>query len=77
MATLADLSVRNNIQNAWQTIMRVTITSDGTDAGNVLMDINSGNKIFISTSILDPQTTFSGNVLGIDSNGNIISVPSA
>ena len=57
--------------------MRVTITSDGTDAGNVLMDINSGNKIFISTSILDPQTTFSGNVLGIDSNGNIISVPSA
>jgi len=31
VTVMADLNIQTNIQNARQTIMRITITSDGTD----------------------------------------------
>jgi hypothetical protein len=72
---MADLNIQTSISNARQTIMRITITSDGTDSGTPLIDFNSGGKIFISTSILDPQVSFSGNILWLDANGKMIYVP--
>jgi hypothetical protein len=39
--TLAQISIPSSIDNAWQTIMRITITSDGTDSGTPLWDFNS------------------------------------
>lgn len=61
---MANLTVQTNIQNAIQTIMRVVITSDGTDGGTKLIEFNNASgKIYISTGILHAQTSFSGNVL--------------
>lgn len=74
--TLAQISIPSTIDNAWQTIWRVTITSDGTDSGNTLWDFNYDNngKTFIETSTLSAQTNFSGKLLWIDSNGDLIYV---
>ena len=73
---LADLNIQTNINNARQTIQRITITSDGTDGWNILLDINTGGKIFINTAALNVQSSFSGNILGLDANGQMIYVPS-
>ena len=72
---LADLNIQTNINNARQTIMRITVTDDWTDAWNVLLDINTGGKIFINTSALNVQSSFSGKILGLDENGQMIYVP--
>lgn len=73
---MANLTIQTNLQNARQTIMRVTITDDGTDGGTRLMDINNASgKLFISQSLLHAQTSFSWNVLGLDANGELIYVP--
>lgn len=75
---LADLDIQTNIQNARQTIQRVTITSNWTDAGTKLIDFNNdASKIFISTAILNAQTSFSGNVLWLNADGELIYVPSS
>jgi len=73
--TLADIEITSDISNARQTIGRITITSDGTDNGTKEMEISSGG-IFINPAILSGQQTFSGKVLGIDSQGNLIYVTS-
>lgn len=74
MITLAQITIPTSIQNARQTIKRVTITSDGTDAGTVLRDINYDNngstKILLDT--LQEQTNFSGRVLALDANDNLV-----
>lgn len=58
--------------------MRVVITSDGTDGATKLIEFNNASgKIYISTGILHAQTSFSGNVLWLDANGELIYVASA
>lgn len=75
---MANLDIQTNIQNARQTIQRVTITSNWTDAGTKLIDFNNdASKIFISTAILNAQTSFSGNVLWLNADGELIYVPSS
>jgi len=39
--TLADISIPSVIDNAWQTIGRITITEDGTDTTAMQIDISS------------------------------------
>ncbi len=73
--TLADINIPSSIDNARQTIGRITITEDGTDSTVTEMDISSWG-IYINTGILDPQSSFSGKVLGLDENGYVIYVDS-
>lgn len=72
---LADLTIQTDIQNARQTIMHVTLTSNGMDDGIVNMDMSSWG-IYINTDIVDAQTTYSWDVLGLDSNGYVVRVAS-
>ena len=73
---MANLDIQTDIQNARQTIRRVTITSNGTDGWAKLIDFNNASgKIFISTDILHAQVSFSGNVLWLDHNWELIYVP--
>lgn len=74
---MANLDIQTNIQNARQTIMRVTLTDDGTDGWNLLLDFNTGSRIYISDSILDAQISFSGKVLWLDANNKIVYVPAS
>jgi len=73
--TLAYIQIPSTIDNARQTIGRITITEDGTDNTATEMDISSWG-IYINTGILDPQPSFSGKVLGLDDNGYVIYVDS-
>lgn len=76
MVLAGQLTIENILPNARQTIMRVTITDDGTDDGNVLMDMNNASgKIYINTSMLAYENAFTGKVLGLDNNGNMIYIP--
>ena len=52
MSTFAYTTIETNVLNAVQTIKRTIFTSDGTTNGTVLVDINTGSKIFISTGAL-------------------------
>jgi len=73
--TLAYIEIPSNIDNARQTIGRITITEDGTSSTATGMDISSWG-IYINTNILYPQSSFSGKVLGLDDNGYVIYVDS-
>lgn len=59
--TLAQIDIPSTIDNAWQTIGRVTITSDGTNSGNRLRDFNdnSNGHVFVDASYLQQETSFS------------------
>ncbi|MFA6255616.1 MAG: hypothetical protein WC606_00395 [Candidatus Absconditabacterales bacterium] len=74
--TLAQISIPSTIENARQTIGRITITSDGTNNGTRFFDFNySGDgKTYINTIGLPTSSSFSGKVLGIDTNGDLIYV---
>ena len=76
--TLANVDIVSDIENARQTIGRVTITSDGTNDGIRYFDVNySGDgRTFINTNALISQSNFSWKVLGIDDEGNLIYVAS-
>jgi hypothetical protein len=56
MSTFAATTVQSNICNAVQTIMRTVFTTDGSASGAVLVDINTGSRIFVDSSIL-PRST--------------------
>lgn len=71
---LAQLTIDTDITNAWQTIAKITITDNGQETTPRLEFSATG--IFIDPTILTPYTTFSGKVLGLDDNGNLISTPS-
>lgn len=71
--TLAQINIMSDISNARQTISKISITEDGTDSAQLEMEISS-EGIYINSGILDVQTTFSGKVLGIDEEGNLIYV---
>ena len=71
---LAQLTIDTDINNAWQTIAKITITDNGQETAPRLEFSATG--IFIDSNILTPYTTFSGKVLGLDDNGNLISTPS-
>jgi len=68
--TLAQISIPSDIENAWQTIKRVTITDDGTNNGTTLWDFNDGIGTYVTG--LDNTGDFSWRVLGIDDNGYLI-----
>lgn len=76
--TLANVDIISDIENARQTIGRITITSDGTNDGIRYFDFNYSwdGKTFINTSALLSQSSFSWKVLGIDDEGNLIYVAS-
>lgn len=73
---LAQITIPSTINNAWQTIMRVTITEDGTDTSDVYRDFNSGGLgwayVYMDPSFERPS--FSWKILGIDDDGNLIYV---
>lgn len=69
--TLADIQILSEIGNARQTIAHITVTSDGTDDGELEMEIYSWG-IYINTGILESQTNFSWKVLGIDDEWYLI-----
>jgi len=72
--TLAQITIPSSIENARQTIKRITITTDGTDVWSVLRDINYDNngstKIVLNTTL--EQTNFSWRVLALDNNDNLV-----
>lgn len=49
--TLAQIDILSDIENARQTIAHITVTSDGTNAGVLEMDISSAG-IYINSGIL-------------------------
>lgn len=67
--TFAYTTIETNILNAVQTIKRTIFTSDGTTNGTVLVDINTGSKVFIATGAL--SNTNANRVLGLDTNGYV------
>lgn len=69
--TLWFVEIPSSIDNARQTIAKVTITEDGTDDAPLEMEISSWG-IIINPLILDDAGNFSGRVLGIDDNGNVV-----
>lgn len=69
--TLAQIQIPSDINNAHQTIGRVTITNDGTADGTLYRDFNSGGKTFI-VSGLQEQSSFSWKVLGIQEDGELV-----
>ncbi len=76
--TLAQISIPSTIDNARQTIGRITITSDGTDSGKKLRDFNyDGNgKVFVDRSGLPTTPSFAWKVLGIDSKWDLVYINS-
>jgi len=68
--TLAEITIPTSINNARQTIARITITNDGTNIWKRIEFSSWG--IFIDPAILTEQTSFSGKVLGLDASGNMI-----
>jgi len=72
--TLAQITIPSSIDNAQQTIGRVTITSDGTASGTEFRDINYDGAGGTRISGLDEETGFSWKVLGIDDAGNLVYV---
>ena len=76
--TLANVDIVSDIENARQTIGRVTITSDWTNDGIRYFDVNYSwdGRTFINTNALISQSSFSWKVLGIDDEGNLIYVAS-
>ncbi len=70
--TLAQITIPSSIDNAQQTIGRVTITSDGTASGTEFRDINYDGAGGTRISGLDEETGFSWKVLGIDDAGNLV-----
>ena len=71
VVTLAEINIFSDISNAWQTIGRITITSDGSDTWTTGIDMSSSG-IYINSNILDEQLIFSWRVLWIDETGNLI-----
>ncbi len=71
--TLAQISIPTSIDNARQTIAKITITNDGTDGATKHIEFSSWG-IYIDSGILNEQLNFSGKVLGIDDSGNVIYV---
>gem|GEM_PF-2246899 len=57
--TLAQITIPSSIDNAQQTIGRVTITSDGTASGTEFRDINYDGAGGTRISGLDEETGFS------------------
>lgn len=77
MSTFAFTTIETNILNAVQTIKRTVFTSDGTTSGTVLLDINTGSKIYMASGVL--SNTLANRVLGLDANGYVttnVSLPS-
>lgn len=70
--TLAQITIPSSIDNAQQTIGRVTITSDGTASGTEFRDINYDGAGGTRINGLDEETGFSWKVLGIDTAGNLV-----
>ena len=70
--TLAQIDIPSSIDNAWQTIARITITASGTDS-TPLIEM-SWTGIHIDNSVLNDWGNFSGKILGIDENGDVIYV---
>lgn len=70
--TLADITIPSSIDNAWQTIGRVSITSNGND-GSALIDMSSWG-IHIDNSILPWLSSFDGKILWLNDAGNMIYV---
>lgn len=82
--TLAQLTIDSNINNAWQTIAGIKITASGMDSLPVLIELSSGGMTInawglymkwsgiVISSTLTQKTQYTGKVLGIDSNGNVI-----
>jgi len=73
--TLWFVEIPSSIDNARQTIAKISITEDGTDSATLEMEISSWG-IYINTWILQEQYNFLGNVLWIDDNGNLVYVSS-
>ena len=69
--TFAQIDIFSTISNAWQTIGRITITTDGTNNWTVAMDI-SWTNIYINSGILANAWLFSWKVLWINTSGNLI-----
>lgn len=74
--TLANITIPSVINNAWQTIGRVTVTSDWTESGTKYLDVNyAGNwKTYINTAALLSQTNFTWKVLGVDEAWELVYV---
>lgn len=72
--TFAQLNIATDIANAWQTIARTTITTNGEYDTNPLIDMSSG-WIYIDTTILDKGVS-NGQFLGINNDGYITIVSS-
>lgn len=70
--TLAQIDIPSSIDNAWQTIARITITASGTDS-TPLIEMSSWG-IHIDDTVLNDWGNFSGKILGIDENGDVIYV---
>ena len=74
--TLADINILSDINNAWQTIGRITITNDGTSNGTTRFDFNYLNgKTYVNTTgggITAAPGNFAGKVLGVDNQWNLI-----
>ncbi len=69
--TLANIDILSDIENARQTIAKITVTADGTNVWELEMEVSSAG-IYINTGILHEQVGFSWRVLGIDDNGNLV-----
>ena len=74
--TLAQVNITSDINNAWQTIGRVSITSGWTENGTRFFDFNySGNgETYINPNLFTALPNFAWRVLWIDDSGNLISV---
>jgi len=70
--TLAQISIPTSIDNARQTIAKITITDQGTNTTKRIEFSSWG--IYIDSGILNEESNFSGKVLGIDDSGNVIYV---
>lgn len=73
--TLADITIPSVIDNARQTIGRVTITSDGKESGTTYRDFNSDGKWSTYVHGLPEEDRFS-KILWVNEAGNIIYIDS-
>ncbi len=70
--TLAQITIPSSIDNAHQTIGRVTITSDGTASGTEYRDINYDGIWNTRISNLSDAGNFSGKVLVLNDNNTLM-----
>jgi len=79
LTVLADLEIQTDIQNAKQTIQQIVITSDGTDAWEIYLDLNHNWSwsIYINPLSLTENIAFSGKILWLDESWNVVYIYSS